>query len=357
MLHAKKAHAGCEASVIGIGGEKRREALLCLVEVVRVERGEGGAFGGRARDAVVALRLRGFTFAESAGDFGVLGMGLEVLAQLGSRGGVGRIPDERLAIGGLCVRVARVRAENANAFSARVLVAGEHDAQLHGITRIAGVAFSQAAHTGDRFLLAAGRAVESLIVGQRYVAVGRMVGVEAAVDAHGVVVAALTGEVAGLSQFVAWPVGRHGFDSGDVGIVGMGAAQTQEGHSGLLLVAGEFVVAGEAGKSFRIVGRGEKNLLPDLEGEVGAAAGFKIAGLDRQAGARGVGGDGWGDGCGGFLSVCWRNRPQETDCNKQKCFPSSPAHPHRRFHSTFSSPPGPNRNLRSRKPVANRVRF
>jgi hypothetical protein len=38
-----------------------------------------------------------------------------------------------------------------------------------------------------------------LIVGERDVAVGRMVAVELAIDAHGVVVAALLGEIAGLT--------------------------------------------------------------------------------------------------------------------------------------------------------------
>ena len=133
----------------------------------------------------------------------------------------------------------------------------------------------------------------------------------------------------------------------------MGAAQSRQGRKGLFFVAGEFVIAGNTRKSFSVVRRGEKNLLPDLDGEVGAAAGFKVASLDRQAGARGIS----GDGCRGFLGVYWRNRPQETDRYKQNRFPSSPAHPHRRFHSTFSSPPGPNRNLASRNPVANKARF
>ena len=166
--------------------------------MVRIERGEGGALLRCARDAVVHLRLRGFAFCEGSGDFGVFGVGSEVVAQLSRRSGVGRVPDEGLTIGGLRVGIARVRAENANAFSARALVVGEHDAQLHGITRIAGVAISQAAHAGNGFLLSAGSAVERFIVGQRDVAVGWMVGVKAAIDAHGLVVAALIGEVTGL---------------------------------------------------------------------------------------------------------------------------------------------------------------
>ena len=96
LLHAQKTHAGGEASVVGIGGEKRGEALLGLVEAVRVERGKGGALGGRARDAGVHLRQRVSFCLRCAGNFGVLGMGLEIIAQFRGRGGIGRIPDQRL---------------------------------------------------------------------------------------------------------------------------------------------------------------------------------------------------------------------------------------------------------------------
>ncbi len=60
LLHAQKAHAGGDAAVVGIGCEERGEALFGFVEVVRVERGKGGALRGRARDAGVHLRQLGF---------------------------------------------------------------------------------------------------------------------------------------------------------------------------------------------------------------------------------------------------------------------------------------------------------
>ena len=182
-----------------------------------------------------------------------------------------------------------MRAEDADAFSAGARVVGEHDAQLHGVTRIARIALGQAAHAGDGFLLAAGGAVEGFIVSQADVAIGRMVGVKLAIDAHGIVVAALSGEFAGLAQLLGRAAGGgHGFNFGDVGIVGIDAAQARQSCIGLCFVAREFVVTGEAGNGFSVVGRGEKNLLPDLDCEVGAATRFKVTSLERQAGARGV---------------------------------------------------------------------
>ena len=50
-------------------------------------------------------------------------------------------------------------------------------------------------------------------------------------------------------------------------------------------------------------------------------------------------------------------RQQKAARYRRIFIPSPAAKPHRRFHSTFNSPPGPNRNLPSRNPVANRARF
>ena len=101
MLHAQESHAGGEASIVGIGGEERVEALLGVVEVVRVERSKCGALLGRARDAVVHLRQPGFAQLEALLNLLILRMGLEILAQFLGRCGIRGVPDERLTIGSL----------------------------------------------------------------------------------------------------------------------------------------------------------------------------------------------------------------------------------------------------------------
>ncbi len=65
LLHAQESHAGGDAAIVGIGCEKRGEALLGFVEAVRVERSKGGALRGRARDAGVHLRQLGFALLEA----------------------------------------------------------------------------------------------------------------------------------------------------------------------------------------------------------------------------------------------------------------------------------------------------
>ena len=62
-------------------------------------------------------------------------------------------------------------------------------------------------------------------------------------------------------------------------------------------------------------------------------------------------------GRGLLLGEAYLERQQTGNPLQSNRSPSPATNPHRRFHSTFSSPPGPNRNLPSRKPVANRARF
>ncbi len=118
LLHAQEAHARRHAAVVRILFENRGEAILRLVELVRVEGGKGGALGRRAGDAGVHLRQLAFVFFQAAGEFGVLWMVLEILAQFLGRSWVGRIPDQRLAQGGLRDRVLGMLLEDADAFGA-----------------------------------------------------------------------------------------------------------------------------------------------------------------------------------------------------------------------------------------------
>ena len=108
----------------------------------------------------------------------VLGWVLEIFPQLGRRGRIGRVPDQRLAQCGLRVGIVGVLLQNPDALGARARIVGEHDAQGDDETGIAGIALGQGAHAGESVRLAVGRGVEGFVVGQGYVAVGRMVAVE-----------------------------------------------------------------------------------------------------------------------------------------------------------------------------------
>ena len=152
-----------------------------------------------------------------------------------------------------------------------------------GEARIAGIALGQRAHAGDGRLPCRGGAVERLIVGQGDVAVGRMVAVELAVDAHGLVVLALARQFAGLAKLLALrSVLVMASILAMLGSLGLIRRRRSSASSALSVVADQFVVLGEAGESFSVIGVGEQNLLPELDGHVGPSARFKGAGFVRQ---------------------------------------------------------------------------
>ena len=188
-----------------------------------------------------------------------------------------------------------MRLQNANAFGARMRIVGEHDAERDGVARVGGISSDECAHTGDGLLLAAGGAVESLIVGQRNVAVGRLIAVKLAIDAQGIVIAALARELTCLPElFALLGRARHGLNASDVGIVGIDGAQTIEGLIGERVGSDELVIFGEARECVGVLRIGEKNLLPKLEGHVGSSAGLEREGFFSDAGASGL--SGIGDG-------------------------------------------------------------
>ena len=86
--------------------------------------------------------------------------------------------------------------------------------------------------------------------------------------------------------------GGHGLDARDVGIVGIDAAQAIERLIGQVVRPGELQIFRKTLECFSIRGRGEQNLLPELNGHVGPAAGFEGAGFFSQCGAIGVSGVG-----------------------------------------------------------------
>ena len=105
---------------------------------------------------------------------------------------------------------------------------------------------------------------------------------------------------------------------------------------GLVGGAHQLVVPGQAGKSFSVVGIGEKNLLPDLDGHVGPAAGFKGAGLLRQAGARGLS----RAGDGAFLGVNCRERPAAGSPPRSNSLSKPPSPPSSALPFYFQFAPG-----------------
>ena len=143
------------------------------------------------------------------------------------------------------------------------------------------------AHGGNGLLLASGGAIESLVVGQGDIAVRRMIAIKLAVDAHGVVGLALTRQLAGVAKLVALATGAgQRFDLGDIWIVGVDFAQAIDRVVGLVDGADQLVVLGQAGEGFDVFGIGEQDLLPELDGHVGPAAGLQCMSLFSKDGAR-----------------------------------------------------------------------
>ena len=152
-----------------------------------------------------------------------------------------------------------------------------------------------------------------------------MVAIELAIDAHGIfVLPCRASSPAWRSCSLCAAGAGHGLDSGDVGIVGVDLAQAIEGFIGLVGRCRSACSRGPAGQSFSVVGVGEQNLLPQLDGHVGPAAGFKSVGLFNEAGARGLGGVGDGAVFGRGLAGSASSRQPAINTTR---FPSPAAQP------------------------------
>ena len=175
LLHAQEAHARRHPPIVRLLRENLGESSLGLFKAVGVEGGKGGALGRCACDPGVHPRQVGFVLFQMTRDLRVLRMVLEVLAQLRGRSRIGRIPDERLTQGALGVGVPGMLPEDANALGAGLAIVREHDAQLDGVARIAGIARGKDTHGCNRRFLAVGRAIQGLVIGQRNIPVRRTI--------------------------------------------------------------------------------------------------------------------------------------------------------------------------------------
>ena len=123
------------------------------------------------------------------------------------------------------------------------------------IARIAGIALRQDAHAGDGSFLAAGGAVQGLIVGQGNIAIGRTIAIELAIDAHGFVGLALAGQFACLAKRVALRADAgQGLNLGDIRIVGVDRAQAFQRLAGFVGGADQLEIFGQAGEGLSVLG-------------------------------------------------------------------------------------------------------
>ncbi len=67
--------------------------------------------------------------------------------------------------------------KDANALGAGLGIVGEHDAQFDGKARVARIALPEGAHGRNGRVLAGRRGIESLVVGKRYVSIGRAIAI------------------------------------------------------------------------------------------------------------------------------------------------------------------------------------
>lgn len=263
LLHAQETHAGLNAAVAGFRLQQIAEALVGFVDLARVERGESGALGRIARDAGVHLGQFFLVLAYLRGNLRVIRVRLEILAKLRCTCGVSRVPDQRLAQRRLRVGIGRMSLKDADAFSARCAVVSEKRAKSNGVAWLGGTTRNQFAEAGNGSGFAFGSTVESLVVAERDVTVGRIVAVELAIDAHRLVVAALACQLAGLAKLVSFggSAGQR-IDARDIGIPGINFAQAIERLIRKIDGANQFVIFGKACESVSVVRCGEEDLLP-----------------------------------------------------------------------------------------------
>src|ERR1700723_3064038 len=91
----------------------------------------------------------------------------EVGAYVGGRGGIGRVPEERLTEGFDGLRIVRVTLEIFAAFGASLGVVGEDAAEGDLIARVVGVLHGERAETGDGVRTAFGSSGFGFVVCER----------------------------------------------------------------------------------------------------------------------------------------------------------------------------------------------
>ena len=167
---------------------------------------------------------------------------------------------------------------------------------------------------------------------------------------------ALPGQLARLLQLLALAPACCSVASilRNVRVVGIHAAQTVQRLVRLVGRAHQLVVLGQAGQGFRVV----RDRRAESAARTGRPypAGRAIPGPapcppEPRASTSAV------PAAGFFWAKPSLERQQQATQTNRTLSQAPQTMPHRRFHSTFSSPSGPNRNLPSRKPVANRARF
>jgi hypothetical protein len=331
LLHAQEAHTGSGAGIFLILIEHGLEASFGFGKMMGVQGGEGGSFGRRSGDAGVHFGELAFVGFEAFGEFTVFGMGAEIFLQLRGGGGVGRIPDERLTERILSIGIVYVFMEDLDAFCTGTRVVGQHPPEGDDEAGVAGIAGGCGAHGRESFGLAVRRGVKGFVVGEGDIAIGRMVAVVLAIDAHGGFRIAGLGERSGLTETrIAGLVAGEALNLSNVGVAGIDAAQLVECFIGGGGVTAQAIVASYAGERHLVVGVGEQDLLPDLDGDVGTAAGFEGLGfLDECffgfAFFLGLSGCGNAYGCTGEQQ---EHKKTHGLCNRSNVFPPLFSWPH-----------------------------
>ncbi len=229
--------------------ENRGKQPLRVSSPVCVERRKCGALGCRAGNAGVHLRQLLFVFLQMPGELRILRMILEILACLRRRGGIRRIPNECLAKSGLGVRIVWMSLEDAHALGTSSSVVCEHRPQLDRKAWIAWtaiwIAIRQSAHGGNGRLLAVGRAIKGLVIGQGDIPIRRVISIQPPIDAHRIVRFALARQFACMAELVALGA-RTGLrlDFRDIRIVGVDLAQPLQCVAGLVDRADQLEVLG-----------------------------------------------------------------------------------------------------------------
>ncbi len=175
--------------------------------------------------------------------------------------------------------------------SARVLrVVGEHDAQFDGKARIAGIALGQGAHAGNgrrpcRWTCHRGSGSRPgrcrRPADGRHTAAGRCAWRRRALPCRASSPAWRNSSLCALVLAIASILAM-------LGSLGL-TLRRRSSASSALSRADQLVIPGQAGQRFGILGVGEKNLLPDLDGHVGPSAGLQGTGFLDQDAARGIG--------------------------------------------------------------------
>src|ERR1035437_8722167 len=112
---------------------------------------------------------------------------LEVMADLCRRGGIGRIPNQRLAQAYLRPGILGMRLENTDAFGSRFGVIGKQNSKCDDKSLIGRVASCEGSHPCDCRGLTCGCCVKGLVVSHCDPPVRGMIAIPLPIDSHGIV--------------------------------------------------------------------------------------------------------------------------------------------------------------------------